>query len=98
MFQIYDCTGKPVGRPQGYKSHSTALSLVARPGSIRRAIYETFHRVRDVNPLQCLVYKIHPLDNWPPAATARAVAAEIVKRTGVPADRLIVSHVGGPKA
>lgn len=84
MFQIYDCLNRPVGRAQGYKMHATAQRLVTRPGSIRRAVYDTFHQVREANPMQCHVYAIR----W-----ADPVAAAIVQRTGVPADRLIVSHV-----
>lgn len=43
MFQIFDCNGRPVGRPQGYAKHATAQRLVERPGSIKRAIWSAFH-------------------------------------------------------
>mgnify|MGYP000234505535 CR=1 FL=1 len=86
MFQIFDCLNNPVGREAGYLKHSTAQGLVERPGRIRRAIYDTFARVRGENPLQCHVYSIRWVD---------PVAVTIINRTGIPSDRLIVAHVGG---
>ena len=46
MYQIFDCLGKPVGRPQGYAKHSTAEGLITRPSAIRRAIFDAFEQAR----------------------------------------------------
>ena len=46
-FQIYDCNGEPIGRPEGYKNHSTALAIVHRyNGKIRAKIW-TAYQARD---------------------------------------------------
>ena len=85
MFQIFDCTGQAIGRPEGYAKHRTAQTLTSRPGRIRRAIWDAYHAAKTANPEHCHVYAIRWVD---------PVAAEITRRTGVPADRLIVSHIG----
>lgn len=43
MFIIRDCTGAIVGRPKGYKKHSTCEALIRRPCAIRRRIYDAFY-------------------------------------------------------
>lgn len=86
MFQIFDCTGAPVGRAEGYKLHRTAESLINRPGRIRRAIWDRFHTTPATADGRRLVYAIRWVD---------PVAAAIVARTGISAGRLIVSHVRG---
>ena len=43
MFQIFDCNGRPVGRPEGYKKHETAHSLAERQGRIKTAIWAAYH-------------------------------------------------------
>jgi len=58
QFQIYDCQGRAVGRPEGYAKHKTAQALVERPGRIRRAIYDAFAQARAANPEHTRVYKI----------------------------------------
>jgi hypothetical protein len=84
MFQIYDCTGKAIGRPEGYARHRTAQSLTERPGRIRRAIWDAYHAAKTANPDHSHVYAIR----W-----ADPVAEQIIVRTGVPAGRLIVTHI-----
>lgn len=86
MFQIFDCTGQAIGRPEGYQKHKTAQTLTTRPGRIRRAIWDAYHAAKAANPEHSHVYAIR----W-----ADPVAVAIVSRTGVPADRLIVRHIGG---
>lgn len=85
MFQIFDCTGQPIGRPEGYQKHRTAQSLTARAGRIRRAIWDAYYAAKAANPEHSHVYAIRWVD---------PVAAEIIRRSGVPAGRLIVSHIG----
>ena len=58
MFQIYDCQGRAVGRPQGYARHHIAQALVTRPGRIRRDVYDAFAQARAANPEHTRVYKI----------------------------------------
>jgi len=43
MFQIFDCNGQPVGRPEGYKKHETAQRLAERRGRIKTAIWTAYH-------------------------------------------------------
>jgi len=43
MFQLFDCLGRPVGRPEGYKKHRTAQSLAERRGRIKTAIWTAYH-------------------------------------------------------
>ena len=62
MFQIFDTNGKPVGRPQGYKMHATAERLIARPGRIRRDIYDAFARAPMPANGRKLVYSIRWID------------------------------------
>jgi len=61
MFQIFDCTGKPVGRPEGYAKHKTAQALTMRYGRIRTAIWETYHKTRSEKSTN-LVYSIRWID------------------------------------
>lgn len=42
MYQIFDCLGKPVGRPQGYAKHSTAHAIVSRAGKVRDNIWSAY--------------------------------------------------------
>jgi hypothetical protein len=62
MFQIFDCNGKPVGRPQGYKKHSTAQSLVNKPFSIRHSIYRAFYLKGPLEEKPRLIYSIKWID------------------------------------
>jgi len=57
MFQIFDCTGKPVGRPEGYAKHKTAQSIVERKGRIKTQIWQTYHSTHAKNGIH-LVYSI----------------------------------------
>lgn len=43
MFQIFDCNGQPVGRPEGYEKHKTAQALAERRGRIKTAIWTAYH-------------------------------------------------------
>lgn len=63
MYQIYDCTGKAVGRSQGYKRHSTAQGLAERPCAIRRAIYDAVATAKAINPEHKLLYRIGWIDS-----------------------------------
>lgn len=47
MFQIYDCNGQPVGRPEGYKKHETAQRLAECRGRIKTAIWAAYHAQED---------------------------------------------------
>jgi hypothetical protein len=58
MFQIFDCTGRAVGRPEGYKKHATAQRLVERRGRIKTAIWPAYHTHYD-----------HPTDQDPVTGT-----------------------------
>lgn len=58
MFQIFDCLGRPVGRPEGYKKHKTAQSLAERPGRIKTAIWTAYYTHWDPAPSRRLVYSI----------------------------------------
>ena len=58
MFQIFDCNGRPVGRPQGYAKHATAQRLVERAGSIKRAIWTAYHAAPTPASGRKLVYRI----------------------------------------
>lgn len=62
MYQIYDCTGKAIGRVQGYKRHSTAQGLAERPCAIRRAIYDAVTAAKAINPDHKLLYRIGWID------------------------------------
>jgi hypothetical protein len=68
MFQIYDCNDRPVGRPEGYKKHSTAQRLAERKGRIKTAIWSAFHASPLPEPPQTtrMVYRIEwqePIDS-----------------------------------
>jgi hypothetical protein len=86
MFQIFDCNGQAVGNPKGYRTHRGAQAQCERTGKIRTAIF-TAHHLKEwpLNGIKHL-YSIRWVD---------PVAVAIVQRTGVPAGRLIVSHVRG---
>ena len=43
MFQIFDCTGRAVGRPDGYQKHVTAQTLAERRGRIKTEIWTAYH-------------------------------------------------------
>jgi hypothetical protein len=58
MFQIFDCIGRAVGRPDGYKKHITAQRLAERPGRIKTALWEAYHSHYD-----------HPTDQDPATGT-----------------------------
>ena len=62
MYQIYDCTGKAVGRAQGYKLHSTAQGLAERPCKVRRAIYDAVATAKAIKPEHKLLYRISWVD------------------------------------
>lgn len=63
MYQIYDCTGKAIGRAQGYKLHSTAQGLTARNCAIRRAIYDAVSAAKAINPDHKLLCRIGWIDS-----------------------------------
>jgi hypothetical protein len=68
MFQIFDCNGRPVGRPEGYKKHATAQRLAERKGRIKTAIWSAFHASPLPEPPQTtrVVYRIEwqePIDS-----------------------------------
>jgi hypothetical protein len=63
MYQIYDCTGKAIGRVQGYKRHATAQGLAERPCAIRRAIYDAIATAKAINPEHRLLYRIGWIDS-----------------------------------
>lgn len=59
MFQIFDCNGRAVGRPQGYAKHRTAVQVVNRPGRVKTAVWTAFHLASPDRPgSRRLVYKI----------------------------------------
>jgi hypothetical protein len=59
MFQIFDCNGRPVGRPEGYKKHETAQALAERRGRIKTAIWTAYHSQENLGELgRRLVYRI----------------------------------------
>ena len=59
MFQIFDCNGQPVGRPEGYKNHETAQALAERRGRIKTAIWTAYHAQENLGqPGPRLVYRI----------------------------------------
>ncbi len=62
MYQIYDCTGKALGRAQGYKLHSTAQAVAERPGKVRRAVYDALAMAKVINPEHRLMYRISWID------------------------------------
>jgi len=71
MFQIFDCTGRAVGRPEGYKKHATAQRLAERRGRIKTAIWTAYNsQPLPANPERTrLVYRIEWVDspgplNW----------------------------------
>ena len=66
MFQIFDCTGRAVGRPEGYKKHATAQRLAERRGRIKTAIWTAYHSqpAPATNERTRLVYRIE----WDDAA------------------------------
>lgn len=66
MFQIFDCNGRPVGRPEGYEKHSTAQGLVERAGRIKKAIWTAYHLAPWPESGRKLVYSIRwaaPIDS-----------------------------------
>lgn len=67
MFQIFDCNGRPVGRPEGYKRHNTALRLAHRAGRINTAIWAAYHAQENPGELgRRVVYRIEwaePIDS-----------------------------------
>lgn len=59
MFQIFDCNGRPVGRPEGYKKHETAQRLAGRRGRIKTAIWTAYHAQENRGELgRRVVYRI----------------------------------------
>lgn len=67
MFQIFDCNGRPVGRPEGYKKHETAQRLAERQGRIKTAIWTAYHAQENPGELgRRVVYRIEwaePIDS-----------------------------------
>lgn len=50
-YYIFDCNGKLIGNPFGYKTHSAASAQTNRKGaSIYSQIWRAFHAARQVNP------------------------------------------------
>ena len=90
MFYIFDCDNRIVGNPKGYKTHRGAQTQCnldkSKLTKTMALLWDRFHEKAQLTGEKSRIYSIRWVD---------PVAAEIVKRTGVPADRLIVSHVGG---
>ena len=73
MFQIFDCNGQPVGRPEGYKKHQTAQALAERRGRIKTAIWTAYHLQDGRGELgRRIVYRIE----WQDPIDSKALASE----------------------
>jgi hypothetical protein len=58
-YYIFDCNGKMIGNPFGYKTHSAATAQTNRKGStIHSQIWHAFHKEKLVNPTSGLVNSI----------------------------------------
>jgi hypothetical protein len=58
-YYIFDCNGKLVGNPFGYKTHGSATGQAERKGAtIRSQIWHAFHKARQANMDHKLVYMI----------------------------------------
>ena len=58
-YYIFDCNGKMIGNPFGYKTHSTAEAQTERKGyTVHQAIWRAFSQARAKNPNQTLVHSI----------------------------------------
>lgn len=73
MFQIFDCNGQPVGRPEGYKKHKTAQALAERRGRIKTVIWTAYHLQKNRGELgRCVVYRIE----WQDPVDSKILASE----------------------
>jgi hypothetical protein len=86
MFQIFDCIGRAVGRPEGYKKHITAQRLAERPGRIKTALWEAYHSHYD-----------HPTDQDPATGTRLVyrVAWQGVIESPILASEKVISKYDG---
>lgn len=58
-YYIFDCDGKLIGNPFGYKTHSTAQAQCNRWGhSIYCRIWRAFSAAKHKNPEHKLIYSI----------------------------------------
>jgi hypothetical protein len=58
-YYIFDCNGKMIGNPFGYKTHSTAQAQTERKGySVHQAIWRAFTAARRLNADHKLIYSI----------------------------------------
>jgi len=58
-YYIFDCNGKMIGNPFGYKSHSAASAQTNRKGAtIYIQIWNAFRAARAINPNNNLVNMI----------------------------------------
>jgi hypothetical protein len=58
-YYIFDCNGKMIGNPFGYKTHSAATAQTNRKGAtIYSQIWHAFHKEKLVNPNAMLVNSI----------------------------------------
>jgi hypothetical protein len=58
-YYIFDCNGKMIGNPFGYKTHSTAEAQTERKGyTVHQAIWRAFSQARANNPNHTLVHSI----------------------------------------
>jgi hypothetical protein len=58
-FYIFDCNGKMIGNPFGYKTHSTAEAQTSRKGAtVYSQIWHAYHKEKLVNPKSNLIYSI----------------------------------------
>jgi len=49
-YYVFDCYGKLVGNPDGYKTHAIADSHINRRQSLHYLVWRTFNRMKRENP------------------------------------------------